>query len=427
MRNEDLRASLCDLRFTHDDELVEQIQVRCGEWVREREGRVRSLLDARRGELLGNTVCVTAELVPDVYAAFRDCVELLTGSDQSGNLYVQQSHDYNANVFSDGHRFDVVVNSGLLEDFSADELKFVLGHELGHVLYEHSRLPVTEMLADSDDLQAEEAVLLLRWSRASEISADRIGLLCAGHLTVAVTALFKTMSGLKGMESDAILRSFRKQYDELQSHQQETGSMSGWARTHPLMAVRFKALEMSALDIAALRSKAAEFSWNSFRALDRQIARTLSSLENPGSPSRGMRSRRWQLCALTALLYGALEVRSRDCDYWEFISEVHSALDSELPIGSMIDAVEQDSVAFRQSAISEIRSSLDVLVGNDAEKIIRLTVLMLATGTNTVPHPSRALRELVALLEVADVDTMVDEVDTGKPVAWSISRILYGD
>ncbi len=427
MPNEDLRESLCDLRFMHDGELAEQIQARCGEWVSKREGQVRSLLDARRGELLGNTVCVTAELVPEVHAAFRDCVELLTGTGQSGDLYVQQSHDYNANVFSDGHRFDVVVNSGLLEDFSADELKFVLGHELGHVLYEHSRLPVSEMLADSDNLQAEEAVLLLRWSRASEISADRIGLLCAGHLTVAVTALFKTMSGLKGMESDAILRSFRKQYDELQTHQRERGGVSGWARTHPLMAVRFKALEMSALDIVALRSKATAFSWNSFRALDRQIAQTLSSLENPSSPSRGMRARRWQLCALTALLYGALEVRSSDCDYWEFISEVHSALDSELPIGSMFDAVEQDSIAFRDSAISEIRSSLDVLVGNDAEKIIRLTVLMLATGTNTVRHPPRALRELAALLEVTNVDTLVDEVDAKKPVAWSISRILHAD
>ena len=161
MQNEVLRESLVDLRFAFDADLAEQIQTRCGEWVRKREGQSRSLLEARRGALLGNTVCITAELVPKVYGAFRDCVELLTGTKQSGSLYVQQSHDYNANVFSDGHRFDVVVNSGMLEDFSIDELRFVLGHELGHVLYEHSSLPVSEMLADSDNLEAAETVLLL--------------------------------------------------------------------------------------------------------------------------------------------------------------------------------------------------------------------------------------------------------------------------
>lgn len=427
MQNEVLRGSLSDLRFTYDGELAEQIQARCGEWVRKREGQGFSLLDARRRELLGNTVCITAELVPNVYGAFRDCVELLTGTEQSGGLYVQQNHQYNANVFSDGHRFDVVVNSGLLEDFSTDELRFVLGHELGHVLYEHSSLPVSEMLADSDNLQVEETVLLLRWSRASEISADRIGLLCAGSLTAAVTALFKTTSGLKGIDSGAILRSFRKQYDEFRAHQQERGGMYEWARTHPLMAVRFKALEMAALDVVALRNIATGFSWKSFRALDRQIAQTLNSLENPSGPSRGMRTRRWQLCVLTALLYAALDARSGDCDYWEFISEVHLALQSELPVGSMFDAVVQDPVAFRRSAISEIRSTLDILVGNDAEKIIRLIVLMLGTGKTPVRRPPEVLRELAELLEVPNVDALVDEADTVRPVARSISKILYAD
>jgi len=427
MQSKVLRVSLRDLRFTYDSELAEQIQSRYGEWISKREGRVRSLLDARRGDLLGNTVCITAELVPNVYGAFRDCVELLTGTEQSGGLYVQQSRDYNANVFSDGHRFDVVVNSGLLEDFSNDELRFVLGHELGHVLYEHSSLPVSEMLADSDNLQAEEAVMLLRWSRTSEISADRIGLLCSGSLTAAVTALFKTTSGLKGIDSDAILRSFRNQYDELQAHQREKGGRFEWARTHPLMAVRFKALEMAALDVVALRSNSTAFSLNSFRVLDRQIAQTLSSLDNPSKPTRGMCTRRWQLCTLTALLYAALDARSEDCDYWGFISEVHSILESELPIGSMFDAVMQDSVAFRQSAILEIRSTLDVLVGDDAEKIIRLIVLMLDSGKTPILKPPGALRELAALLDVANVDALVDEVDTGKPVAKSISRILYAD
>lgn len=427
MPNELIQKSYSNLRFTYDGELAKQINAHCGEWIHNRELQGRSLLDARRRELLGNTVCITAELVPNVYEAFRDCVELLTGAEKSGGLYVQQNLHYNANVFGDGNRFDVVVNSGLLEDFSNAELRFVLGHELGHVLFEHSSLPVQEMLADSDNLQAEEALLLLRWSRASEISADRIGLLCAGSLTTAVTALFKTTSGLKGIDSDAILRSFRKQYDELQAHQQERGGMYEWARTHPMMAVRFKALEMAALDVVALRNNATGFSWSSFRSLDSQIAQTINSLESPSAPSRGMHTRPWQLCALTALLYAALDARSDDCDYWEFISEVHSALGSELPVGSMFDAVVQDPTTFRKSAISEIRSTNNTLVGNDAEKIIRLIVLMLRTGEVPFQQPPKAVRELATLLEVTNIEALVDNVDASIPVASGIERILYAD
>ena len=427
MQNQVLRESLGNLRFTYDGELAALIQTRCGDSVGRREGRIRSLLDARRGELLGNTVCVTAELVPEVYAAFRDCVELLTGSELSGGLYVQQCRDYNANVFSDGRRFDVVVNSGMLEDFTHEELKFVLGHELGHVLYEHSSLPVSEIMSQSEDLSAEEAALMMRWSRAAEISADRIGLLCTGGLTTAVTALFKTSSGLKGIDSDAILRSFRAQYDELQAHQQEKGNRYESLRTHPVMAVRFKALEMAALDVMALRKNAAGFSWKSFRALDRQIAMTLGSLENPTGPSRGMRSRPWQMCALTALLYVAFDVRSRDCDYWDFISEVHSALDSELPIGSMFDAVNQNPSGFRRSAIEEIRGAMNALTGDDGERIVRLIIVMLLTGKTKIRRPPGTLQEVASLLQVTSLEAMAAEVDTSESIANSISRILHAD
>ena len=88
----------------------------------------------------------------------------------------------------------------------------------------------------------------------------------------------------------------------------------------------------------------------------------------------------------------------------------------------------QDTVAFRRSAISEIRDKLDILVGNDAEKIIRLIVLTLGTGNAPIRQPPDALRELAALLEVTDIGALVDEDDdAARPVARSITSILYAD
>lgn len=243
MRQQALRESLGNLRFIYDSELAELIRTRFGEWIDKREDQTRSFLDTRRRELIGNTMCVTAELVPSVFEAFRSCVELLTGTEMSGSLYVQQSQEF---------------------------------------------------------------------------------------------------------------------------------------------------------------------------------------LENPSEPTRGMHTRQWQLCALTALLYASLDTRSGgNDDCWQFISGVHSALGSDLPIGSMFDAVAQDCTTFRKSAISDIRNMLEILDGSDTEKIIRLVALMQVAGKTPVQQPSMALQGIAALLKVTNVDTIVGEVDTDIPLAKNISMILH--
>ena len=62
-------------------------------------------------------------------------------------LYVYSSPQFNAACFKpeDGKLF-VMSSSSLLEAFEGNELKFVIGHEFGHYVYNHHDIPIGYLL-----------------------------------------------------------------------------------------------------------------------------------------------------------------------------------------------------------------------------------------------------------------------------------------
>lgn len=266
------------LRFSYESHLFGAIRQRIGMVPLMDFAKANHLLEMRRQDLLGDAIRVTADLVPEIHAAYQSCLDAVGGG-FAGDLFIQQSPDYNASVFAHGDRFDIVIHSSLVRDFCLDELRFVFGHELGHVIFKHSLFPVKEILPQAAKLDQPLTHLLLRWSRASEISADRIGMLCCGRLGVAATALFKTSSGLPNIDVDRVLRSFRAQFEDLEKQILGSESRSAWVRTHPMMPIRFKALELAALDIVALGRRTGGFSAKGFQCVDHQISAIMEALD----------------------------------------------------------------------------------------------------------------------------------------------------
>lgn len=108
----------------------------------------------------------------------------------------------------------IVLNSGLVDVMDDDELRFVLGHELGHVLSGHAiyRTMLGVLLAISSTavmipfgaLGARAVIAaLLEWQRKSELSADRAGLLAGQQPEAALRAHMKMASGGRIDELDA--------------------------------------------------------------------------------------------------------------------------------------------------------------------------------------------------------------------------------
>lgn len=164
--------------------------------------------------------------------------------------YITQQPDATAVTLGRDAPF-VVLSSGLVELLDEEELRFVVGHELGHILSGHAvyRTMLTHLLALSRrvfwlplgylGLRALVAALE-EWYRKSEISCDRAGLLAGQDPAAALRAQMKMAGG--GSLPDMDITEFLEQAREYDA----TGSLRDGVikllqlegRTHPMAVVR---------------------------------------------------------------------------------------------------------------------------------------------------------------------------------------------
>jgi Zn-dependent protease with chaperone function len=145
----------------------------------------------------------------------------------------------------------IVVNSALVDLLDDEELAFVLGHELGHAISGHAvyqtllqrLLQLTGVLGSIPlgGLGIRLIVAaLMEWSRKSELSADRAGLLATQDTAVAFRVHMKLASG--GHLDDLDTTSFfaqGREYDEAGDLRDSVLKMLLIeTRSHPFTVVR---------------------------------------------------------------------------------------------------------------------------------------------------------------------------------------------
>lgn len=206
----------------------------------------RNDLGARR-HLLATSVRVTRAMSPRLEALLDSCRQIL-GVTGEVETYVYPDPSFNAGcVRPEQGRVFVMLSSALLEAFDDEELRFVVGHELGHHLFAHHRIPVRLLTGEGTQTSAALAMQLFAWSRYAEISADRAGLVCAGGLEPVARALFKVASGLRGglvqMRSEELLSQIGDMRSELdsQSVAEAAKPRGDWFATHPFSPLRLHA------------------------------------------------------------------------------------------------------------------------------------------------------------------------------------------
>jgi Zn-dependent protease with chaperone function len=170
-------------------------------------------------------------------------------------LFISQDPTVNAMALGMSKPF-VVVTSGLVELMDEEEIRFVIGHELGHVLSGHSvyRTMLFQLLALAARLSfipfawiGFKAVIwgLEEWFRKSELSCDRAGLLAAQDPAAARRALMKLAGGgrLAELSHDAFLQQ-AKEYDAVPDIRESLLKLLQLqGTTHPFAVVRFAELD----------------------------------------------------------------------------------------------------------------------------------------------------------------------------------------
>ena len=198
-----------------------------------------------RRSLLAQALRLTPQVAPDLHKVVDRCVERLE-VDTELEVYVYAAPGFNAGCTSpENGRVFVLLTASLLEAFDTPELTFVLGHELGHHIYEHHEIPL-QALAQQKGVAPRTILQGHAWLRQAELSADRAGLLCCGSLDGAVRSFFKLSSGMRQAPGPEQVAAYMEQSAELYREDAEKdrrGLEMDWLSTHPFSPVRIRALK----------------------------------------------------------------------------------------------------------------------------------------------------------------------------------------
>ena len=169
-------------------------------------------------------------------------------------LYISQNPLVNAMTLGTDKPF-IVVTTGMVDLMDPEELRFVVGHELGHALSGHAvyrtmlfhLMNLVSRIAWLPVLIPARGVIwaLEEWYRKSELSCDRAGLLAGQDVEAARRALMKTAGGhrLAEFSHDAFHQQARE-YDAVPDVREgllKLLQLQG--NTHPFAVIRFAELD----------------------------------------------------------------------------------------------------------------------------------------------------------------------------------------
>lgn len=165
-----------------------------------------------------NAVKVGPRQFPEIHALYEEVLRTL--DQPHHDLFVSQTPLVNAGAYGMKKPF-IVLNSGALRLLDRDEMTFLLGHEVGHIMSGHVLyrtmtvllLQLAQMGFPIVGLAARAVLIgLLEWMRKAELSSDRAGLLTGQDPETALSTLMKLAGG--GYDNETDLNTFMVQADE---------------------------------------------------------------------------------------------------------------------------------------------------------------------------------------------------------------------
>ena len=119
---------------------------------------------------------ICSELSPRIYNICMEVVETLEFKDDV-YFFIVNSADVNAYAIPKSENNDtnlIIINSAMIDRFDDDELKFVIGHELGHLISGYSQLSdVINFLFNDDDRTPIIYTNKIRlWKQLAELTGD---------------------------------------------------------------------------------------------------------------------------------------------------------------------------------------------------------------------------------------------------------------
>ncbi|WP_018658300.1 M48 family metallopeptidase [Actinomadura flavalba] len=218
--------------------------------------RLSGLFNERAFRLmfLGGSVRAGESQFRNLHDMVRDASYILDMPDVP-ELYVKQSPVANAMAIGSDKPF-IVVTTGLLDLHDDEELRFIIGHEVGHILSGH--VVYQTMMQILVQLGSRLAWLplgnigiaaiimgLQEWFRKAELSSDRAGLLAGQDLAAAKRVMMKMAGGTRLSEMNAeAFHAQAREYDAAGDVRDGLLKfMNLLGQSHPFAVIRFAEID----------------------------------------------------------------------------------------------------------------------------------------------------------------------------------------
>lgn len=194
----------------------------------------------------GYSFKVSEDLAPKIFnlchevkskLEFNDDIDFFITSSSSVNAFaVPKLYESDSNI--------IVITSELMDRFEEDELRFVIGHEIGHLISDYARISrvINFIYPSLDQLPIIIQNKINFWNKLAELTADRFGYIASPNLDMVISNFFKLASGLNSnkisFNASAYLAEINDLIDSYQSNPLSFPS------THPINPIRIKALEL---------------------------------------------------------------------------------------------------------------------------------------------------------------------------------------
>ena len=209
---------------------------------------------ALRLMFLGGAVRVSDRQFRHINDMLRDSCYILD-MPEVPELYVLTEPVPNAMAIGFDNPF-IVLNTGLIDLLDEEELRYVVGHEVGHILSGHAvYTTMAKILADLAEriawlplgsIALRGIIMALNeWMRKAELSADRAGLLAGQDVDAVKRALMKMAGGtrLHEMDTEAFLEQAREYDAAGDVRDGMLKFLNLLRRSHPFAVIRFAEIE----------------------------------------------------------------------------------------------------------------------------------------------------------------------------------------
>ncbi|MGE5561158.1 MAG: M48 family metalloprotease [Chloroflexota bacterium] len=200
-----------------------------------------------RANLLGQSIRVGPKQFPDIHELVRECAEILDIPEPE--VFIKQDPYFNAMTFGVQRPF-IILHSSLVDAFTHEELRSIIGHEMGHIKSEHvlylnavyfltqQAARLAQTLFGIGALVALPArAALINWQRQAEFTADRAGVICVQNADTAVRAMAKLVLGSRQLAERLNIDDFLRQGDQRDSHYSR---IAEGLQDHPLVGNRVR-------------------------------------------------------------------------------------------------------------------------------------------------------------------------------------------